>query len=44
MKCVHACEWNPAAIQGLKQGLIANGVIDQYIIHQGDNREVSVNT
>lgn len=43
MKCVHACEWNPAAVQGLKRGLIANGVNDRCVIHQGDNREVRVN-
>ena len=38
---VHACEWNPKAIEGLRRGLIANGVSERCIIHEGDCREVS---
>jgi tRNA wybutosine-synthesizing protein 2 len=37
---VHACEWNPHAVEGLKRGLKANGVEGRCIIHVGDNRKV----
>lgn len=37
---VHACEWNPHAVEGLRRGLKANRVEDRCIIHQGDNRKV----
>lgn len=37
---VHACEWNPHAVEGLKRGLKANRVEDRCIIHFGDNRKV----
>ena len=30
---VHACEWNPDAVEGLRRGLAANGVGDRCIIH-----------
>lgn len=38
---VHACEWNPHAIEGLVQGLKLNGVSDKCQIHQGDCRQVA---
>ncbi|KAF8794077.1 tRNA wybutosine-synthesizing protein 2 like protein [Argiope bruennichi] len=37
---VHACEWNPHAVEALSKNLRLNGVKDQCIIHYGDNREV----
>lgn len=38
---VHACEWNPHALEGLKRGLQANKVEDKCVIHHGDNRKVN---
>lgn len=38
---VHACEWNPDAVEALRRGLKANGVEDRCIVHYGDNRKVS---
>ena len=37
---VHACEWNPHAIQALRKSLALNGVQDRCTIHEGDNRKV----
>lgn len=37
---VHACEWNPDAVEGLRRGLRANGVEDRCIIHFGDCKQV----
>lgn len=37
---VHACEWNPDAVDALRQNLRLNGVQDRCIIHFGDCREV----
>lgn len=37
---VHACEWNPDAVEALKKNLSSNGVSDRCTIHQGDNRQV----
>ena len=39
---VHACEWNPHAVEGLRRGLQANGgdLSAKCIIHFGDNRKV----
>ncbi|XP_041367143.1 tRNA wybutosine-synthesizing protein 2 homolog isoform X2 [Gigantopelta aegis] len=39
--CVlHACEWNPDAVEALEKNLILNGVRDRCVIHFGDNRQV----
>lgn len=40
-KIVHACDWNEAAVEGLKRGLVANGVADRCVIYYGDNIQVS---
>ncbi|XP_015926255.1 tRNA wybutosine-synthesizing protein 2 homolog [Parasteatoda tepidariorum] len=37
---VHACEWNPHAVEALSKNLILNGVKNKCVIHYGDNREV----
>ncbi|XP_035224530.1 tRNA wybutosine-synthesizing protein 2 homolog [Stegodyphus dumicola] len=37
---VHACEWNPYAVEALEKNLIINGVQKKCVIHFGDNREV----
>ena len=34
---VHACEWNPEAVEALRWGLDANGVGDRCTVHEGDN-------
>ena len=39
---VHACEWNPHSLEGLRAGLLVNGVTDRCTIHEGDNREVGL--
>ncbi|XP_049898083.1 tRNA wybutosine-synthesizing protein 2 homolog [Epinephelus moara] len=39
---VHACEWNPAAVEALQKNLMANGVSDRCIVHQGDNRQLQL--
>ncbi|OWF54180.1 tRNA wybutosine-synthesizing protein 2 homolog [Mizuhopecten yessoensis] len=36
---VHACEWNPDAVDALRKTLALNSVSDRCTIHQGDNRE-----
>ncbi|XP_034037639.1 tRNA wybutosine-synthesizing protein 2 homolog [Thalassophryne amazonica] len=39
---VHACEWNPDAVEALRKNLEANGVSDRCTIHQGDNRQLAL--
>lgn len=39
---VHACEWNPDAVEALQRNLEANGVSDRCTIHQEDNRQLSL--
>ena len=39
-KVVYACEWNPDAVEGLRRGLVANGIEDKCVIHFGDCRKV----
>lgn len=39
---VHACEWNPDAVEALRKGLKANRVEDRCIVHYGDNRKVNI--
>ena len=34
---VHACEWNPASIDGLRTSAALNGVEDRLTVHEGDN-------
>lgn len=41
---VYACEWNPAAVEGLKRGLERNGVSNRCTVLQGDNRKVIIHT
>lgn len=38
---VHACEWNPDAVDALQKNLVANGVSDRCTVHRGDNRQVT---
>ena len=35
---VHACEMNPASIEGLKWAAAKNGIEDQLSVHEGDNQ------
>lgn len=37
---VHACEWNPDAVEALKRNLQLNRVSDHCTVHQGDNRKL----
>lgn len=37
-KLVHACDWNPAAIEALKRNVKLNKVADKVVIHEGDCR------
>ena len=37
---VHACEWNPHAVEALRRGLVANGVEKKCRVYFGDNRKV----
>lgn len=37
---VHACEWNPHAVEALERNLHLNGVKEKCIVHFGDNRKV----
>lgn len=37
---VHACEWNPDALEALRRNLQLNGVQDRCTVHAGDCREV----
>lgn len=39
-KHVHACEWNPEAIEALKVNLQLNAVFHKCTIHESDNRKV----
>ncbi|KAG7517654.1 hypothetical protein JOB18_013498 [Solea senegalensis] len=39
---VHACEWNPAAVEALQKNLQANKVSDRCTVHQGDNRQLQL--
>lgn len=41
-KFVHACEWNPAAVEALEKNLKANKVQDRCKIYVGDNRTVNL--
>ena len=38
---VHACEWNPEAIEALNWGLESNGVEERCVVHEGDSRVTS---
>ncbi|RXM97639.1 tRNA wybutosine-synthesizing protein 2-like, partial [Acipenser ruthenus] len=38
---VHACEWNPHAVNALRRNLELNGAAQRCQVHQGDNRQVS---
>lgn len=40
-KLVHACEWNPVAVQALHHNLKLNNVSDRCVVHYGDNRSVT---
>lgn len=37
---VHACEWNPDAVEALHKNLTINKVSERCTIHQGDNRQL----
>ena len=39
---VHACDWNPVAVEGLRKGLEVNGVAKRCVVHCGDNVQVSL--
>ena len=39
-KLVHACEWNPHAVEALRRSLVTNRVEDRCVVHFGDNRKV----
>ncbi|XP_054647270.1 tRNA wybutosine-synthesizing protein 2 homolog [Dunckerocampus dactyliophorus] len=39
---VHACEWNPNAVEALHKNLAINGVHDRCTVHPGDNRQVQL--
>nr|XP_060612361.1 tRNA wybutosine-synthesizing protein 2 homolog [Anolis sagrei ordinatus] len=39
---VHACEWNPYAVEALRKNLELNGVQDKCHVHQGDNRKLQL--
>ncbi|XP_069027959.1 tRNA wybutosine-synthesizing protein 2 homolog isoform X1 [Embiotoca jacksoni] len=39
---VHACEWNPDAVEALQKNLEANRVSDCCTIHRGDNRQLKL--
>ena len=41
---VHACEWNPHAVEALKYNLQQNGVADRCTVHEEDNRNVSIDS
>lgn len=36
---VHACEWNPASVEGLRTSAMLNAVEGRLTVHQGDNAE-----
>ncbi|XP_067118367.1 tRNA wybutosine-synthesizing protein 2 homolog [Centruroides vittatus] len=37
---VHACEWNPDAVEALRKNVLLNHVDERCVIHFGDNRKV----
>ncbi|XP_076005208.1 tRNA wybutosine-synthesizing protein 2 homolog [Genypterus blacodes] len=39
---VHACEWNPDAVEALQKNLAANGVAHRCTVYQGDNRQLQL--
>ncbi|XP_049591548.1 tRNA wybutosine-synthesizing protein 2 homolog isoform X2 [Syngnathus scovelli] len=39
---VHACEWNPHAVEALRKNLVINRVHDRCTVHPGDNRKVQL--
>ncbi|XP_077466622.1 tRNA wybutosine-synthesizing protein 2 homolog [Stigmatopora argus] len=39
---VHACEWNPNAIEALRKNLVTNRVQDRCTVHPGDNRQLQL--
>ncbi|XP_029020774.1 tRNA wybutosine-synthesizing protein 2 homolog isoform X2 [Betta splendens] len=39
---VHACEWNPNAVEALRRNLEANRVSDRCTVHEGDNRQLQL--
>ena len=39
---VHACEWNKHAVEALRENVRLNAVENRCVIHEGDNREVSI--
>ena len=44
VQCVHSCDWNESALEGLRRGLVANHINNERcVIHCGDNRKVSKN-
>ncbi|XP_017329489.2 tRNA wybutosine-synthesizing protein 2 homolog [Ictalurus punctatus] len=40
---VHACEWNPDAVSALQRNLHINKVAHRCTVHQGDNKQLSLN-
>nr|XP_020657785.1 tRNA wybutosine-synthesizing protein 2 homolog [Pogona vitticeps]XP_020657786.1 tRNA wybutosine-synthesizing protein 2 homolog [Pogona vitticeps] len=39
---VHACEWNPHAVEALQKNLHLNGVQDRCHVHIGDNKKLQL--
>lgn len=39
---VHACEWNPDAVEALHKNLQINKVSEHCTVHQGDNRQLQL--
>ncbi|XP_032993803.1 tRNA wybutosine-synthesizing protein 2 homolog isoform X2 [Lacerta agilis] len=39
---VHACEWNPHAVEALQKNLQLNHVQDRCLVHQGDNQKLEL--
>ncbi|KAK3605529.1 hypothetical protein CHS0354_013152 [Potamilus streckersoni] len=37
---IHACEWNPDAVEALQRNLKLNNVVEKCTIHFGDNKQV----
>lgn len=42
VKHLHACEWNPYAVEALHTNLVLNRVADRCTVHEGDNRKVRI--
>ncbi|KAJ9584049.1 hypothetical protein L9F63_021606 [Diploptera punctata] len=40
---VHACEWNPYAVEAIRKNLVLNNVTDRCIVHPGDNQMSGLN-